>query len=447
MKGYKLDRNGANGAYGTHGAFGAYGANGTYGAFGAYGANGTYGAFGAHGAHGAHGVAALFLILSLTIFCACSSDSSEEMPVTPTTSVPVEVMSCMTPFEENVATTRATGNWLPPTGYSLFGEDQSIGICFTRDGQEPMTGYFFKSLDKWRSTVELTADPDQTGIYYLYGYTPHNASLSCTISSSATPGDNSNYSNGAILTINNLPAITPEDVCVVIGAKNGKSYYQANADYEVPPLVRGDFSYDADPIPTSMSGKANYVYLLFDHIYAALRVTMKVEGTYNDLRTIKLKKLELSTMAGDVATKKKTDATVTLVKTAGTDPITSVVFTPRGDEVGSDSVYSNPEGLELTTTDSEYLCHFMPLGVSKLILTSTYDIYDKNGTTEHPEGNLIRKNAKATNTMVLKDLFTGQTEALRGRRYNVHLTIHPTYLYVLSDPDLDNPTVEVQGGS
>ena len=424
MRNNRFDRNGANGANGTHGANGA---------------------FGAYGAYGAHGVAALFLILSLTIFCACSSDSSEEMPVTPTTSVPVEVMGCVTPFEENVATTRATGNWLPPTGYSLFGENQSIGICFTQDNKEPMTGYFFKSSGKWRSTVELTSE--QAGTYYLYGYTPHNASLSCKISSSATEGDNTNYSNGAVLTIENLPAITPEDVCVVIGAKNGKSYYQANADYEVPPLVRGDFSYAADPIPTSMSGKANYVYLLFDHIYAALRVTMKVEGTYNDLRTIKLKKLELSTMAGDVATKKKTDATVTLVKTAGTDPITSVVFTPRGDEVGSDSVYSNPEGLELTTTDSEYLCHFMPLGVSKLILTSTYDIYDKNGTTEHPEGNLIRKNAKATNTMVLKDLFTGQTEALRGRRYNVHLTIHPTYLYVLSEPDLDNPTVEVQGGS
>jgi len=404
MKGYKLDRNGANGA---------------------------------HGAYGAHGVAALFLILSLTIFCACSSDSSEEMTSEPTTSVPVEVMGCVTPFDENVATTRAAGNWIPPTNYSLFGEDQSIGICFTRDGQEPMTGYFFKSLDKWRSTVELTADPDQTGIYYLYGYTPHNASLSCTITDlDGEDGAGSLFSNGAILTINNLPAITAEDVCVVVGAKNGKSYYSATSDYTVPPLVRGDFAYDADPIPTSATGKANYVYLLLDHIYAALRVSMRVEGKYHALRTIKLKKLELATMAGDVATNKKTDATVTLVKTDGSSPITNVVFTPRGEEVGSDPVFSSTDGLELTTDYSDYLSHFMPVGVTKLILTSTYDVYDK-------KNNLVRENAKATNTMVLNELFTGQTTALRGRRYNVNLTIHPTYLYVMSDPDLDNPTMTV----
>lgn len=368
------------------------------------------------------------------------------MPVTPTTSVPVEVMGCVTPFEEDVATTRAAGNWIPPTGYELFGDNQSIGICFTQNDKEPMMGYFFKSSGKWRSTVELTSE--QAGTYFLYGYTPHNASLSCKISSSATPNDNSNYSNGAVLTIENLPAITPEDVCVVIGAKNGKSYYQANADYEVPPLVRGDFAYDADPIPTSMLGKANYVYLLLDHIYAALSVRMKVESKYNALRTIKLKKLELSTMAGDIPTKKKTDAIVTLVKkTDGSNPITNVVFAPRGDEVGSDPVFSSTEGLELTTDYSDYLSHFMPSGVSKLILTTTYDVYDKKKTTEHPDGNLVRKDAKATNTLVLSKLLTGQDTALGGRRYNVSLTIHPTYLYVMSDPDLDNPTVEVQGGS
>lgn len=416
MKGYKLDRNWAHGANGTHGT---------------------------HGAYGAHGAAALFLILSLTIFCACSSDSSEEMPVTPATSVPVEVMGCVVPYAENVATTRAAGNWIPPSGYSLFDDNQSIGISFTRDGQEPMTGYFFKSSGKWRSTVELNTD--QTGTYYLYGYTPHNASLSCTISSSSTPEDNSSYSNGAVLTIENLPAISLNDVCVVIGAKNGKDYYRDNTDYKVDPLVRGDFSYYADAIPTSTTGTGNYVYLLLDHIYAALNISMRVDSIYNTLRTIKLKKLELSVETDDAVVKEKTDVTVTLEKTTdGSNPITSLVFTPRGEKVANDSVFKSAEGLELTNDYSDYLSYFMPQGVSKLILTSTYDVYDKNVTPEHPEGNLVRQDAKATNTMVLKNLFAGQDMALPGRRYNINLTIHPTYLYVMSDPDLDNPTITVE---
>jgi hypothetical protein len=79
----------------------------------------------------------------------------------------------------------------------------------------------------------------------------------------------------------------------------------------------------------------------------------------------------------------------------------------------------------------------MPQGVSTLILTSLYDVYDT-------KGNLIRKDCKATNTMELKDLLTEQTEAKRGWRYQVNLNINPTYLYVLSEPDLDNPTVTVE---
>jgi hypothetical protein len=41
-------------------------------------------------------------------------------------------------------------------------------------------------------------------------------------------------------------------------------------------------------------------------------------------------------------------------------------------------------------------------------------------------------------------LFTEQTTTQRGKRYTVNLTIQPTYLYVLSDPDLDSPTVTVE---
>jgi hypothetical protein len=78
----------------------------------------------------------------------------------------------------------------------------------------------------------------------------------------------------------------------------------------------------------------------------------------------------------------------------------------------------------------------MPSGITTMILTSVYDVYDKNG-------NLVRPDCEATNTMVLKDLLTEQTTTQRGKRYTVNMTIQPTYLYMLSEPDLDNPTVTI----
>ena len=78
----------------------------------------------------------------------------------------------------------------------------------------------------------------------------------------------------------------------------------------------------------------------------------------------------------------------------------------------------------------------MPFGVTKIKLISTYDVYDK-------KGNLTRQNCTATNTINISNLFSGQTETLRGRRYTINLTINPTYLYMLSEPDLNDPTVEI----
>ena len=78
----------------------------------------------------------------------------------------------------------------------------------------------------------------------------------------------------------------------------------------------------------------------------------------------------------------------------------------------------------------------MPNEITTLILTSTYDVYDT-------QGNKTRENCQATNTMVLKDLHTELTYTQRGKRYTINMTIQPTYLYVLSDSDLNNPTVKI----
>ncbi len=116
-------------------------------------------------------------------------------------------------------------------------------------------------------------------------------------------------------------------------------------------------------------------------------------------------------------------------------PITSIDYTPTGEDIEGGVEFWSSSGETITTSFSAYIGHFMPSGINKLVLTSTYDVYDT-------KGNLIRKDCKVTNYMELKDLITGQVSAKRGKRYIINLTIKPTYLYMLSDPDLSDPDME-----
>jgi hypothetical protein len=233
------------------------------------------------------------------------------------------------------------------------------------------------------------------------------------------------------MTLENVPTVMPHDLCVVIGAKEGSDKEHDNG------LRRGDFEFRS-----SADVKGNFVFLLFDHLYAALRVRMTIHEDYTKLRKIKLKSLQLSTQAGEETTKKKTDITVKLEANDGSaSPITEIAYDqPAKYELikGGLEFWSSEDGEELKSdVYTECLGHFMPSGITTLILTSVYDVYDR-------KGNLIRKDCKATNTIVLQELLTGQEKTERGKRYTINLIVKPTYLYMLSEPDLDNPTVKVE---
>lgn len=365
-------------------------------------------------------------------------------------SVPVEdVMGLVSNYrvygskESSKGVTRA---WTLPSGYESYvlGDDQSISAFFTQnDVAEIDDDYFFKSSGKWRvSKTDLEA-----ATYYLYGFAPNDFSIKPTIS------PDSKYEDGAVLTLQNMPTITTNDMCVVIGAKNGKDYYNPDADYSVTGLVPGTFAYVAQPTGEGSGGTGNYVFLLFDHLYSALHFRFKVNATYNALRTIKLRELQLKTYTGPsyATCRDKTKAVITLkANDSGFNPITGVTLTQT---TGKDDAYTpfyqtkeGEEGLELNASDyKDISCNFAPNDVTKLILKSTYDVYDK-------KGNRVRQKQEAVNSIVLKDLFfydvnssmpVTVTSTVRGTSYTIDLVVNPTYLYVMSDPDLDNPTFEV----
>lgn len=374
----------------------------------------------------------LICLIGLMGLMGCSKEGGVQEPApTPAT---VELASYVAGYEEftkgsnesNRASRRA---WTPPSPFSLYADDEkSIGVFFTQNpavADSYVAESFYKSNGKWRISREegLTAGTS----YYLYGYVPYDQSITSTVSLLSGDG----FANGAVLTINNVPTVSNADFCVIIGAKNGKDDYNANADYSVTGIQKGDFQYVA-----STEG-SNYVYLLLDHLFSALRVRMRVQGEYAALRTIKLKELKLKTFEGETPSYKKTNVTITLTANAeGNDPITSVIYTPTGESTDAGSVFTSENGHELTTGYQPFTGHFMPQGVTKLTLESTYDVYDT-------KGNLVRENCTATNALNLS-MFSGQTQAQRGCRYTINLTVNPTYLYVLSEPDLDNPTVVVE---
>ena len=366
----------------------------------------------------------LVSLIGLVGLWGCSKDETAEPKTEKSTEV--QLMSYVADFEEVNETNEANGlrrAWTPPTGYSVFDVgEKSISVFFTQGTTPGDERFFYTNSGKWRvSGDEMTA-----GTYYLYGYTPHDKSITSTVS--VLPGDGKNYTHGAVLTLANIPAVSSADFCVMIAAKNGAS---ANEDYSTSGLKRGNFEYVAT------GATNNYVYLLFDHLFSALHLQMRVQGDYNNLRTIKLKELKMQAYEGTTPTTKKMKATITLTANgAGNDPITGVTFEPYGTETESGSVFTSEEGQELDADYQEFTGHFMPQGVTNVILESTYDVYDK-------KGNLVRAGCTAKNKLNL-NMFSGVTKADRGARYTINLTINPTYLYMLSEPDLDNPTVTLE---
>ena len=378
------------------------------------------------------GLIGLVILMGLI---SCSSDDYEEQPQASQGTIIPEVASYVTWFEEFQQSHRTNRVWEAPTGYVTYeGGKQPIGIAFTQNTKEPMMGSFFFSSGKWRTSVEdIKAET-----YYLYGYIPHLPAIRYSITD--LDGTNANYSTGAIMTLENVPTVMANDLCVAIGAKQGED------EETVEGLRRGDFAYAAKA--TSGGGedaKGNYVFLLFDHLYASMRVKMKVYPDYAALRTIKLKSLKLSTQAGETTSKAHNTITIKLEANDGsTDPIQEITYTPTGEEIGvvdEDGIEfwksETSVGETLTTDFKTFDGYFMSSGITTLDLTSIYDVYDT-------KDNLIREDCKVTNTVVISELWPGQTVTRRSNRYTVKMIIQPTFLYVLSDPDLDNPTVSVE---
>ena len=382
-----------------------------------------------------------WLAAALVLLTGCQSDGAD---TTPRQNPTMEMQAYATSYVDAMpaASTRA-GEWVP-SGFTLYtGHDDirlaftqvkegvsSIAKCYNPDipgvNDKDAKGVFSFQDSKWGSSFYLP----QAGSYYLYGFMSNGGNLD-----NLTPAAEG-YNAGATLNMTGLPTATSSDICVIVGVKKGVETPASSGNYSGIGIQVGQFGYTID------AGQ-NHVFLLCDHLYAALRLRIKVDETYHALRHIKLKKVwvkDCKNGEGNTLTSKSNAVISLLSNDTGASPIQSLDFTNDGTNTVVDMeqspLYDNTEGLDLTTEYKYVQGYMAPIGMTEFTLVSQYDVYDTNG-------NLIRENQTAENKIRISSLFTATTSLVRGTRYTLKLTVNPTYLYMLSEPDLDNPTIEV----
>ena len=364
------------------------------------------------------------------LFYSCSDDSgTTEQNVHEQNVRELHVVLGSQQYEDVTPSTRTT----LPTGYEEYNYStalvpitqiqgyMTIPANITVDAGEerflPCLFSYSDTEDNWTSRIALE---DQT--YYFYGFMPRE-DIGGSVSIAAYGTGDGNYANGAVLTFDHLNAVTSKDLCIVVGMKG---YGKGTA---VPTDMSdrlGQFDYDP-------SQEGDNLYLLVDHIYSGLEFQMKVNSKYDELRTIKIKSIKLMADNGENSVEAiKTKVTVQ-AGSATPMSVETVGSYQRGSGNGNAAVLyesDNSEGKVLTTAYQSFLACLWPNVNHKFVLETKYDVYDK-------KGNRVREDQTARNAITL------QHSIPVGTKYIVNIEVTPTFLYVLSDADLDNPTFKV----
>ena len=384
-------------------------------------------------------------ILCVMGLAACSSDDSDDAPDTPKgTPQTLTLITSSTSFLEvnPMETTRAL-----PTGYLSYNqlypttvpEHTKIGVFMTPERHDATADFVYMGYDpdthlptnKWRSSIIITEGQQ----YYIYGFMPREDARNAEITPLGdTSGDDGGYATGAMLKIRGLNTVTGADVCVIVGVKK---WAPANSDDEAPAIEDsgiqlGEFAYQGG------SEGSNYVYLLLKHLFAGLHFKAHVDPTYAALRTLRVKKFEIisTVVASEI------DLSIELTANSeGTDPVTDIQYTPASG--ASTTAHSTlfpyeggPDYIDLpVATPESFLACYAPSICQSFILQTTFDVYDK-------KGNITRSNCVVQN-QINNNLIPQINTMSAGQIYTIDLLIKPTYLYVMSDPDLENPTIVI----
>jgi len=304
-------------------------------------------------------------------------------------------------------------------------ESNTLGLYLTPSRASTLYTYGYSTTaTKWLSS-EARVDPGTA--YDVFGYLPVTDDITSTIADYGSTFPHTGKTTNPVLTLSGLNPILTDELAVVTGVLRVESF----DDAAVP--TEGCFAYQA-------GSSNNYICLLMERIVTCYQLQIAIGNNtvattdarydaknYAGVRSIKLKEMSITSSAAS-----EMQAVVTFNDNpAGYDPaIASVVWSTTGGSA-EQTLFSGE--LELTSDYTEIAFYSMPASLENVVLTSTYDVYDHNG-------NLVRENCTAVNN--LTTLLSGITPAI-GTKYTINLVVKPTYLYQLSDGDLDNPTITI----
>ena len=370
-----------------------------------------------------HIIKIAFGIATVLSLWSCSSNDSTHEPV----EAPKRELHFMLGSCNYQDVTPETSRRALPEGYVLYSEltpklplDGASLRCFITQNNE-VVGYGNVS---YNSGSWVSAISQAVGMSYIYGLMADDVASNVTL----TPHPEG-FAKGASMVIQGLNPVINSDICTIVGVKGAT----AAVGFDNVDIKRGGFAYDVQTDGT-------FIYLLIDHLYAALQLNMNISSEYNALRTIKLTKL---TLRSRLVTK-KVNMTVNLTpNTSNTLPFTTPTLEQTSEPSADAETVVLYDGAEKTLEETNNLvfvaCTAPMAENTQFVMTATYNVYDR-------KGNLIRKDCEAENVLKLTKSDSDQIlpgGLAHGQKYTFNLTVNPTYLYVLSDPDLDNPTVTI----
>lgn len=291
-------------------------------------------------------------------------------------------------------------------------------------------------------TKNARVDPDVP--YEIFGFTPVSAVPQSSITGYSIDGS---FGSTPKLTLSNVPAVLNKELSVIVGvgqcpAKSGGVWSDENAVSEAKKdATLGQFSFTGrsgvyKPTGDDIKDERNIAFFLMQRLFAEFDFQFKINEDYDKLRKIVVKSVTLKTNYAE-----SVNVGVTFANGNETDPIQNVLFTPTGSSAEANLVTSesHANGLTLTTSAQSIPGFFTPTGSTAptFSLEVTYDVYVKNPSETDESKLLVRPNCKAVNT------FSGITNVARGTKYQINVEVKPTYLYQLSDKDLNNPGINI----
>ena len=347
------------------------------------------------------------------LMAACAEDNPLE--VRPDGKVRVNV-GCESQTEVQVGTRAAADGYTEFGGADYDGVQLAV-IAWQKNTQKYDQGFatysYSNGAGKWTSNVYLAK---QT--YNVYGYMPHNGeanSIQPDLGSETGPSTFAMKWTGQ-------PTFATKPVLASVGAAKSNGSSSSVAD--------GSFEVDVDKV-----GQEEKINFRMNHLLAKLTLQFYLPKPYADKRKIEVTQVTLS---GGQGVADRYDITCSYDASGA---LTTTYMPMQGASTsGITYPYKDVAGLLLTTTKQQFgTYYFVPDAVNRssnlMTLTVTYNVYDKNGT-------LTREHQTATNAKIALHKVNNVAQATQvAHEYTANVKVVPSYLYVLSDGDMQNPYI------